>query len=460
MEPGSLDAGKSSSDVGSMFLDKTVIQTNNYQFLDEILALEEPKPLEQPFDVQTIFETIFPENERTLPNIDISDFIVDPSASSKPRPAGQAENALASASDFYNAQLSTNISPSSNEVSVHFEGIGPCKKNAANTLTDGVRFKVVYPARHQNNALDCQENSLREVLPCTAVRDSDGTFDSNENDVSEVDETVTHTHSSLNEKCKMNLESYLTDEQLLLLKPKKQRKKAKFESPIPSRFCHVCSRTPKNVRLSVCSKIRDGICRKVVCERCFDEYGYGNFEEAIIFSNWTCPHCIGICPERAQCRTYSRINDRLRVSRLKQPKRPAKRRRSKLSSKNLSSPKLELPCLSDAAEETKLNNRSSTLRTISMRETSTTPNAKDSGNNANTACLQMQSYESSSVGTNGHIISSILKSGIGVEVLPDVLELNVLTWDPILGNMAPPVDSLVENMSLSPMSAESFFETI
>jgi hypothetical protein len=114
----------------------------------------------------------------------------------------------------------------------------------------------------------------------------------------------------------------LTDEQLLKLLPKKVRKKAKFDSPVASRFCHVCSRTPKNVRLAVCANIRDGVCRKVVCERCFDEYAYGVFDDAYVYgSDWTCPHCQGKCPARAQCRTYGRINDRLRVTRLKQPRR-------------------------------------------------------------------------------------------------------------------------------------------
>jgi Zinc-finger domain of monoamine-oxidase A repressor R1 len=116
----------------------------------------------------------------------------------------------------------------------------------------------------------------------------------------------------------------VADAVLLLLKPKKSRKKAKFDSPVASRFCHVCSRTPKNVRLAVCCKITDGVCRKVICEKCFVEFGYGSFEGALHEKNWLCPHCAGVCPERAQCRTYSRINDKLRVSRLKQPKQPRK----------------------------------------------------------------------------------------------------------------------------------------
>lgn len=112
----------------------------------------------------------------------------------------------------------------------------------------------------------------------------------------------------------------LTDEAILALKPKKNRKKAKFDKPSPSRFCHICSRTPKNVRLAVCRRINDGICRKVVCEKCFEDYGFGHFDGAYNTSNWLCAHCSGLCPERAQCQTYGRINDKLRATRLKQLK--------------------------------------------------------------------------------------------------------------------------------------------
>lgn len=118
----------------------------------------------------------------------------------------------------------------------------------------------------------------------------------------------------------------ITDSQLLQLKPKKKRRSARFDNPVPSRFCHICSRTPKNVRLAVCGKIRLGTCRKVVCEKCFGIYGYGDFAKAYDTSKteWMCPHCQGGCPARAQCGTYQRINDQLRVTRLKQ-ERPRRR---------------------------------------------------------------------------------------------------------------------------------------
>lgn len=150
----------------------------------------------------------------------------------------------------------------------------------------------------------------------------------------------------------------ITDEELLLLKPKKKRRAAKFEKAIPSRFCHICSRTPKRVRLAVCSKIKSGTCRKVICEKCFVKYGYGDFEDAqkTNETEWLCPHCSGACPARAQCRTYQRINDRLRVSRLKQE--CPKRRLSK-PSRCPSASKLEVTTPSDEENGNNFSERQS-----------------------------------------------------------------------------------------------------
>lgn len=39
----------------------------------------------------------------------------------------------------------------------------------------------------------------------------------------------------------------------------------------PSRFCHICSRTSKKVGLIACGNFATGACRKVVCQKCFNE---------------------------------------------------------------------------------------------------------------------------------------------------------------------------------------------
>jgi hypothetical protein len=113
----------------------------------------------------------------------------------------------------------------------------------------------------------------------------------------------------------------VSDEELLAMKPLKQRKKATFDAPTPSNFCHICSRTPsRGIRLAICSGLQLGQCRKVVCERCFSDHALGcSFDEAkATFKDWKCAHCSGSCPERAQCRTYQTVNKKLRLQRLRQ----------------------------------------------------------------------------------------------------------------------------------------------
>lgn len=102
--------------------------------------------------------------------------------------------------------------------------------------------------------------------------------------------------------------------------PKLKRKKAKFASPKPSRFCHLCSRTPKTVRQVVCANIHEEAytCRKVVCEKCFtdNEWDWEAASTGPAAATWICTHCRDACPARSQCRTYRRTNERLRVKRL------------------------------------------------------------------------------------------------------------------------------------------------
>lgn len=104
--------------------------------------------------------------------------------------------------------------------------------------------------------------------------------------------------------------------------PPRKRKQATFASPVPSRFCHLCSRTAPAVRHVVCGALAaSATCRKVVCDRCFlaaGPVGLGGhtFDTAVAAGNtWRCSHCLGNCPARAQCRNYTRTNERLRLAR-------------------------------------------------------------------------------------------------------------------------------------------------
>lgn len=76
-----------------------------------------------------------------------------------------------------------------------------------------------------------------------------------------------------------------------------------------SRFCHICLRRGERVGQLKCSNLQKGTCRKVTCEKCFDEYGW-DWRTACNNKDWQCSHCRNECPERAQCFIYKRTNDR------------------------------------------------------------------------------------------------------------------------------------------------------
>jgi len=101
---------------------------------------------------------------------------------------------------------------------------------------------------------------------------------------------------------------------LLASRPADRVKRVKlYHDQAPSGFCHVCARHPPAVRLLPCANFAKHTCRKVVCDKCFSAFGW-DFEEALAnHENWECTHCRQICPERAQCKNYTRGNARRRL---------------------------------------------------------------------------------------------------------------------------------------------------
>mmetsp|Transcript_2335 Transcript_2335/g.4092 ORF Transcript_2335/g.4092 Transcript_2335/m.4092 type:complete len:275 (-) Transcript_2335:758-1582(-) len=78
----------------------------------------------------------------------------------------------------------------------------------------------------------------------------------------------------------------------------------------PSQFCHVCLRNAKNVKQVSCRQIEATGCRKVVCRKCFDQFGWDWQSAFVENSSWMCPHCRNQCPARATCNIYYRTNQR------------------------------------------------------------------------------------------------------------------------------------------------------
>lgn len=87
---------------------------------------------------------------------------------------------------------------------------------------------------------------------------------------------------------------------------------------IPSRYCHICTRITRNLKVAVCENIKLGTCRKVTCEKCVTENSWNtrsawDTEDEDKVANWICTHCRSVCPSRAQCSTYNRINQERRT---------------------------------------------------------------------------------------------------------------------------------------------------
>lgn len=90
-----------------------------------------------------------------------------------------------------------------------------------------------------------------------------------------------------------------------------------YSTATPSRFCHVCARSGTIAPLLPCKNIKYGMCRKAICRKCFGELGW-DWEKALTSPDkFSCCHCIKLCPTNAQCRTYTRTNERRRANGLR-----------------------------------------------------------------------------------------------------------------------------------------------
>lgn len=108
--------------------------------------------------------------------------------------------------------------------------------------------------------------------------------------------------------------------------PRRPARKKRYHDAVPSTHCHICCRPSTAVAMAICSNIKEGTCRKVVCHRCITDNGW-DWQEAISdHSKWICPHCTDNCRQvpRAQCWVYMRTNSRRRENRNKKLKMSAR----------------------------------------------------------------------------------------------------------------------------------------
>lgn len=80
----------------------------------------------------------------------------------------------------------------------------------------------------------------------------------------------------------------------------------------PAQFCHLCWRSTQRVNVVVCSNILFSSCRKIVCEKCFEKFGWDWAAATSEREHWICTHCRGSCPGKAQCYVYGRTNEKRR----------------------------------------------------------------------------------------------------------------------------------------------------
>lgn len=95
-----------------------------------------------------------------------------------------------------------------------------------------------------------------------------------------------------------------------LPKARRKRTKAKgvkrYLNAKSSNYCHVCCRARGRGDHMICSNVSHGTCRKVICSKCFSNFGWDWHTARSDPESWVCPHCENKCPPRAQCKVYSK----------------------------------------------------------------------------------------------------------------------------------------------------------
>lgn len=91
-----------------------------------------------------------------------------------------------------------------------------------------------------------------------------------------------------------------------------QKQTRRYSAPKSSRYCHLCARHQRCVKMIPCGNVELGLCQKSVCKKCIDTY---NLE--VTGPSWACPHCQNKCPQRAKCFAYDRQTARRREKTLK-----------------------------------------------------------------------------------------------------------------------------------------------
>uniref|UniRef100_A0A7S0ZGW1 Zinc-finger domain-containing protein n=1 Tax=Timspurckia oligopyrenoides TaxID=708627 RepID=A0A7S0ZGW1_9RHOD len=84
-------------------------------------------------------------------------------------------------------------------------------------------------------------------------------------------------------------------------------------SKVASEHCHICTRLrARDLPVARCAGVYDGLCRKVVCKRCFEANGWdwNRAMELVNEKTYRCVHCTQFCPPGSQCHVYKKSNEK------------------------------------------------------------------------------------------------------------------------------------------------------
>eukprot|EP00171_Calliarthron_tuberculosum_P019570 IDg19570t1 len=166
-------------------------------------------------------------------------------------------------------------------------------------------------ARRLTEITNCMESSIDGIADGGADDDADGGAD---HDIDSGDDSGADSGANRGAYDGNGEENEVKELQGSFLPRRAPRKRAQFKNAQPSNFCHVCTHRPSSSDRLVCSSYSDRTCRKIVCRRCLEKQGIKWETEGM---DTRCTHCRQNCPPRAQCTTYTKVNQKIRYGRMR-----------------------------------------------------------------------------------------------------------------------------------------------
>lgn len=174
---------------------------------------------------------------------------------------------------------------------------GHCHKFPA---SGGVARNHEFELKKWNSDLLAGKNYLK-VTETNGGTCRDQSVETSESSASQSERTCGSGSEKLIEKCQLPFESQWKNGVKLGRVGKITRQTRRYAKPRRSRYCHLCARHERSVKMVGCTNIKERICQKSVCVKCIELY---QLDATVV--DWKCPHCERNCPKRAKCVSYNR----------------------------------------------------------------------------------------------------------------------------------------------------------